>query len=122
MKMIKNRGKAESMFCKLFVDAGRALNVPAYGEADSTGLERHHLSSGTLQAIQECEFDDPHFIGGPGAFSFAKSAAQVNRIFEKAEPITTELTGALDREAPSAATLFRANIDEIKVWMLRNSS
>lgn len=121
METIKNRYKAESMFCKLFVDAGRVLGVPQYGDADDCDREQHHLSAGSVQVVHECEFGDPHFIGGPGAFNFAKSTAQVNRIFERSEPIVSELYSALGRVRPDYAKRFRAELDEIKNWMLRNS-
>lgn len=119
MKTIKNRYQAESMFCKLFVDAARVLRVPSYGE-EPDDQERHRLSQGTVQVVHECEFEDPHFIGGPGAFNFAKSLGQVNRIFEHAEPAVAEVCGALEGVSPTEAQIFRARINEIKAWMLRN--
>lgn len=122
MGKIKNRYKAESMFCQLFVDAGRALGVPSYGEDDSYRMGEDHLSAATVKALRECEFEDPHFIGGPGSFNFATSTVQVNKIFEIAGPIIAELYDALSRIDLENANKFRASFDEIKDWMLRNSS
>lgn len=121
MGKIKNRYKAESMFCQLFVDVGRALGVPPYGEDDSNGMGQDHLSAATVKALHECELEDPHFIGGPGSFKFATSTVQVNQIFERAGPIAAELYSALSRNDLGNANKFRAELDEIKDWMLRNS-
>lgn len=122
MGKIKNRYKAESIFCQLFVDAGRALGVPPYGEDDGYGVGLDHLSADSVKALHECELEDPHFIGGPGAFNFATSTVQVNRIFERAGPIAAELYDALSKINLGNANKFRAEFDGIKDWMLRNSN
>lgn len=119
MQQIKNRYKAESMFCELFVKAGRALGVPPYGEDDRG--DKHKLNSDTIDVIHECEFEDPHFIGGPGAFNFAKSRESINRIFERAEPVAVEVCAALETLDPARAQEFRMRLDEIRNWMLRTA-
>lgn len=117
MTKIRNRYDAESLFCSLFVDAGEALGVPAFGEK-GTG-QGPKLSAGSVEVIHSCEFSDPHFIGGPGAFNFAKTVSQANRIFERAEPYASELHSALREVSSEDAEKFRAGLDEIKQWMLR---
>ena len=84
MRKIKNKYDAENAFCELIVDAGRAIGAPSFSVDDADEDERltqhngnHQLTESTLDAIHECEFSDPHFIGGPAIFNFAQSLAQV---------------------------------------------
>lgn len=118
MTKIKNRYQAESHFCKLFFEAGQALNIPKYGESGDGG-ERYDLSAAVISAMHQCEFDDPHFIGGPGAFNFAKTHTDVERIFARAEPIAEELCAALEATNPTKAFDFRTRLMEINTWMLQ---
>lgn len=126
MRKIKNRYDAENAFCELIVDAGRAVGAPSFSgdnEDEDGRLAQHNgnylLTSNTLDAIRECEFGDPHFIGGPAIFNFAQSIGQVNRIFERAEPIVSELAIALQKVNPDQATQFRVNLQSIRDWMAR---
>ncbi|HWV17890.1 MAG TPA: hypothetical protein VNZ68_04865 [Rhodocyclaceae bacterium] len=126
MRKIKNRYDAENAFCELIVDAGRAVGAPSFSgdwEGEDEPLAQHngdhHLTENTLDAICECEFGDPHFIGGPAIFNFAQSVAQVNRIFERAEPVVSELALALQQVNPDQASQFRVNLQSIRDWMLR---
>jgi hypothetical protein len=116
--MIQNRYQVESHFCKLFFEAGQTLLVPKYGEAGD-GRESADLSSAAIEVMHQCEFDDPHFIGGPGAFNFAKSRSDVERIFARAEPIAKELCTALGATNAAMASDFRTRLLEIKAWMLQ---
>ncbi|WP_146097404.1 hypothetical protein [Rhodoferax sp. TS-BS-61-7] len=118
MTKIKNRYQAESNFCKLFFEAGQTLNIPKYGESCHRG-ERSDFSAAVIRAMHQCEFDDPHFIGGPGAFIFAKSHTDVERIFRRAEPIAEELCKALEAIDPTKARDFRTRLMEINTWMLQ---
>jgi len=118
MTKIKNQDQAESKFCQLFFEAGQALNVPTYGESANGGA-RSDLSTDVISAMHQCEFYDPHFIGGPGAFSHAKSRTAVERIFARAEPIAAELCTALEASNPTKALEFRARLTEINAWMLQ---
>ncbi|SFO37573.1 hypothetical protein [Nitrosospira briensis] len=126
MRKIKNRYDAESAFCELIVEAGRVIGVPSLAddEDDEEHLAQHggsyQLTEGTLSAICECEFGDPHFIGGPAVFNFAQSVEQVNRIFERAEPVVAELTIVLQQVAPYHVNIFRADLQFIRDWMVRN--
>jgi hypothetical protein len=118
MRKIKNRYNAESAFCELFVEAGRTIGVPSFGaEPPYSGT---HLTLSTVKAIHQCEFEDPHFIGGPGAFNFAKSAAEVERIFSRAEPIAAELSNSLQLINSEQAIKFRSDLLSLKEWMSRN--
>ncbi|GAB2182562.1 hypothetical protein DLREEDagrD3_27850 [Denitratisoma sp. agr-D3] len=119
MLQIKHRGQAESLFCDLFYEAGMALGVPGYGESDK---ESHlGVSSAVVDVIHQCEFGDPHFVGGPGVFSFAKKKESVEKIFSRAAPFATELLALLDERNPNFAEKFRAELAAIKDWMLRQS-
>ncbi len=115
---IKNAYDAESLFCSLFVAAGESLGLPSYGE-EAGANQAIALSEDVVRVLHQCEFDDPHFIGGPGAFNFAKTVASVNKIFERAEPIALELYAALKNVGPEDAEKFRAGLDEIQQWMLK---
>lgn len=118
MTKIKNRYQAESQFCQLFFEAGQALNVPTYGESGDSGV-KSDLSTAVISAMHQCEFEDPHFIGGPGIFSHAQSRTAVERIFARAEPIAAELCTALEASNPTKALDFRARLTEINAWMLQ---
>lgn len=126
MRKIKNRYDAEDAFCNLIVEAGHVIGVPSFAGDDEDEEEPLALHIGNCQltehavdAIVECEFGDPHFIGGPGIFNYAQSAAQVDRIFERAEPVVAELTIALRQVSPDHANQFRANLQCILDWMTR---
>jgi hypothetical protein len=118
MTKIKDQFQAESQFCQLFFEAGQALNIPTYGEFRDRGA-KSDLSTAVVSAIHQCQFDDPHFIGGPCAFSYAKSRSAVERIFARAEPIAAELCAALEASNPKKALDFRARLTEINAWMLQ---
>jgi len=119
VKKIKDRYQAETAFCDLFVSAGRRLGVPAFGEPECEGSEQE-LSATTIAVIHECEFYDPHFIGGPCKFNFAKSHEDVERIFLRAEPTAAELSLALEKKHPEHAQKFRTRLDSLKSWLHDN--
>jgi hypothetical protein len=117
MKKIKNRYDAETLFCEALVEAGFTAGISPYGEEETN--TSHQFSADTIKAIHECEFGDPHFIGGPAIFNFAKSRADVDRIFERAAPVVVELTVALEQKNPDQANKFRADLLTIRDWMSR---
>ena len=123
MRKIKNRYDAESAFCELIVDAGIAIGAPLFSADEDEDLAphngNHQLTKRTLDAIHECEFDDPHFIGGPAIFNYAQSQELVNRIFERAEPVVSELTFALQKVSQDRANQFQVNLQTIRDWMTR---
>jgi hypothetical protein len=118
MVKIKNKYQAESQFCQLFSEAGRTLNVPKYGESGDR-WPKSDLSPEVVSAIHQCEFEDPHFIGGPGVFNFAASHAAVEKIFTRAEQIAAEICSALDASSPIKAREFRIRLTKINAWMLQ---
>lgn len=79
----RNRDNAESQVCQAFT----ALGVLAGVDVDQ-GNGPDDLDADLIQAAYESNFSDPHFLGGPFCFNYAKTKDQVDALAEKARAVT----------------------------------
>jgi hypothetical protein len=105
----KNKIDAESQVCRAFVQLGTIAGI----EAD-TGQGPSGLSAEAVQAVYEANFDDPHFLGGPCCFNYARNSDDVRQIQSMAEAITIELMQYISKEKKSTdVELAKAEVEKI---------
>lgn len=114
----KNRDNAQDRVCKAFVTLGALAGID--GES---GTGPGDISEDLILAVQECAYNDPHFLGGPCCFHHAKSAAAVREIFDRAAPVSTALMDRI-RQGGHAQHIAKAEaqlalIAAAKVWLAK---
>jgi len=79
----RNRDNAESQVCQAFTTLGVLAGVDV-----DQGSGPGDLDADLIQAAYESNFSDPHFLGGPFCFNYAKTRDQVDALAEKARAVT----------------------------------
>lgn len=79
----RNRDNAEDQVCQAFTALGELAGV----EVDQ-GVGPDGLDAELVQAAYECNFSDPHFLGGPCIFHYATTKDQVDALAAKAGVVT----------------------------------
>lgn len=114
---ITSRYQAETRICEAFARAGSALGVNFSGydlkEAETLGLTEEEYS-----AFIEAHFNDPHFMGGPGAFTNARTAAQLTALHKSLFPLITSILKKLTDKNKAEAVFFGHATCTIYEWLL----
>lgn len=114
----KNRYKAQDAVCEAFVILGTLAGVDA-----ASGKGPADLDKALISACQESFYSDPHFLGGPACFHYAKTTANVERIFNSAFDVSERLYQYIERQGDlakiKAAEESIAVIDSAHVWLNR---
>jgi hypothetical protein len=76
-----------------------------------------------ITACQESFYSDPHFLGGPAVFNYAKTAAHVERIFNSAFDVSERLCRYIENQGDATKTTAAeepiAVISAAHVWLMR---
>lgn len=114
--VFKNRDKAEDAVCQAFVQLGLLAGIDV---ANGTGPA--DLDAESIQACYQSNFSDPHFLGGPCCFNYAKTLSQVDQIFVSAFDVSDRLLSYIaagnDPAKTKAAKVAIAVIEAAKGWM-----
>lgn len=74
-----------------------------------------------IEAAYESNFDDPHFLSGPCCLNYVENVDDVDRLIEKAAPVTRGLLGYIskraDEETVAAAGAQLALVDAAFTWL-----
>ncbi|NHZ99098.1 hypothetical protein [Massilia sp. CCM 8734] len=83
-----SRDDAESRLCNAIAALGRLAGI----EVDQ-GEGPEDIDSVLIDAAYQCNFADPHFLGGPCAFNYVETADDVDKLAMKAAPVIRGLLG-----------------------------
>lgn len=123
---VKSKSKALHQFCEAFNMACEDLSAPENlmkeGPELSKWMEKHSLSLSTVHALISCEFDDPHFIGGPCAFEYMQTNEDVEKNFKEAEVIFSEIYAALLKVSKKKADFFIGVVHGLRAWMIKKTA
>lgn len=90
----RNRDNAESEVCKAIAALGRLAGMDV-----DQGEGPEDIDAMLIEAAYQCNFDDPHFLGGPCCFNYAETTDDVDIIEMKANPVTRGLVGYIRKRA-----------------------
>lgn len=102
-----NRYKLEDKILAAITDMGDV--------ADLSGC-----SDRLLGILEECNFSDPHFLGGPNVFHYTETADEVNEAFDKIDAVIAELSPMVTSQGVKEAAEKVAR--EGRQWMLKQIS
>lgn len=114
------RGDAESEVCRAVATLGRLAGIDV-----DQGNGPEDIDAVLIEAAYESNFDDPHFLGGPCCFDYAKDVSDVDRLIARAAPITRGLVGYIgkraDGETIASASEQLALIDSAFTWLKKKT-
>jgi hypothetical protein len=112
----RNREGAEAQVCRAIASLGKLAGIDVdegNGPAD--------IDAALIGAAYESNFDDPHFLGGPCCFNYARTVHDVDNLMRKAEPVVSGLSRYIsehmDQETVQKAATEIAIVDAAFAWL-----
>jgi len=87
----KNRDAAEAAVCEAYVKLGELAGIDP-----AAGIGPTDLAKDLASALQQSYYGDPHFLGGPCCFNYAKTQADVEKIEARGQIVITGLLQYID--------------------------
>lgn len=116
----RNRDAAESQVCQAFAALGKLAGVDV-----EQGKGPDDLDARLIQAAYQCNFEDPHFLGGPACFHYATTAAEVDALAAKAGEVTDGFATYIHNKGNDAgsrqAEMHIALIDAAIAWLRKTN-
>lgn len=111
-----SRDDAEMQICRAVAALGRLAGIDV-----DQGEGPDDIDAVLIEATYESNFDDPHFIGGPGCLNDVENVDGVDLLTARATPITRGLLGYICKRANdhtiAAAEAQVALIDAAFAWL-----
>lgn len=112
----RNRDQAESQVCQAVAALGRLAGIDV-----DQGDGPEDIDAVLIEAAYQSNFDDPHFLGGPCCFNYAKTTEDVDILKAKAESVTRGLVGYISKRADAKtiqqAETHAATVDSAFAWL-----
>lgn len=120
---VKNCNRLEQKLCKAILLAGQELGY-SHAMSSDAKLSAWRLSMGlsedTAYAIEQCEFNDPDFLGGPFFCAMLTSKTEALEVIAALEPVVRDFEAALRHRLPARADFLRAVTTNLTAWMLNS--
>lgn len=114
--VFRSRNNAEDAVCRAFAELGILAGVNV-----GIGTGPADLDDDLIDACHQSYFNDPHFLGGPCSFGYAKSLDQVDELFAPAFEVSGRLLKYImargDPVKTKAAESALTVITNANIWM-----
>ena len=109
INLIRDRAEAEAQVCAAIATLGRLAGIDV-----DLGDGPEDIDANLIQAAYESNFDDPHFLGGPGCISHAAAPGDVTALADRAGVVTRGLARYIGKRG-TEATVQQAHVEVARV-------
>lgn len=116
----RNREDAETQVCDAIVSLGKLAGIKV-----DVGEGPDDIDPALTEAAYQSNFNDPHFLGGPCCFNYARTADDVDGLVRNAEPVLSGfseyISARRSQEEVQKAAEYIAIVEAAFAWLRKTN-